>query len=73
MIRVHHFNKKRGLLTIEAVNDELSIVIESNYAQYKGITAHTKIGDHDECERYFMERKREVSPPTLRNNHNTRI
>mgnify|MGYP000082493768 CR=1 FL=1 len=71
--QTHQFNKKRGLLTIEPINDELSIVIESNYQQYQGITAVTKIDRHDECERYFLERKFEVSPPKLRTNHNTRI
>ena len=71
--RVHQFNKKRGLLTLEPINDELAIVIESNYQQYQGITAATKIDRHDECERYFIERKLEVSPPKLRTNHNTRI
>lgn len=69
----HQFDKKRGMLTLEHINDELAIVIESHFVQYQGTTTHTRIGSPSDSESYYLQRKQELSPPKVRKDHNTRI
>lgn len=67
------FNKKRGLLTLEHIDEERSIVIESNFEQYVGTTTHTKIDTTKECTLYFNERVHELNPPKPRKDNKQRI